>query len=81
MDVRVARGEEVELATGFPPGAVAPFPLPRVERVLIERTLLAHERVWIGAGSSRHMAGLPPGELLRLARARAADVVERDATA
>ena len=80
-DVRVARGEEVEVATGFAPGAVAPFPLPRVERVLVERTLLAHERVWIGAGSPRHMAGLPPGELVRLARARPVDVVEDGATA
>jgi prolyl-tRNA editing enzyme YbaK/EbsC (Cys-tRNA(Pro) deacylase) len=66
---RVATPQEVLDATGFEPGAVAPFPLPRVHRVLLERTLLAHEIVWVGAGSARHMAGLEPGELVRLSRA------------
>ena len=50
---RVARPEEVEAATGFTPGAVAPFPLPGVDRVLIERVLLAQPTVWVGAGTSR----------------------------
>jgi Cys-tRNA(Pro) deacylase len=76
---RVARPDAVERATGFAPGAVAPFPLPNVERVFVDRSLLAHELVWIGAGSSRHMAGLAPTELVRLARARPMDAVE-DAT-
>jgi prolyl-tRNA editing enzyme YbaK/EbsC (Cys-tRNA(Pro) deacylase) len=75
----VARPDAVERATGFAPGAVAPFPLPNVERVFVDRSLLAHELVWIGAGSSRHMAGLAPTELVRLARARPMDAVE-DAT-
>jgi prolyl-tRNA editing enzyme YbaK/EbsC (Cys-tRNA(Pro) deacylase) len=73
---RIAGTEEVRDATGFDPGAVAPFPLPRVERVFIERTLLAHRVVWIGAGSSRHMAALSPAELMRLSRARPMDAVE-----
>jgi prolyl-tRNA editing enzyme YbaK/EbsC (Cys-tRNA(Pro) deacylase) len=72
---RVARPPEVEAATGFEPGAVAPFPLPRVSRVLIDRNLLGHERVWVGAGSPRHMAGLAPAELVRLARAQPMDAV------
>jgi prolyl-tRNA editing enzyme YbaK/EbsC (Cys-tRNA(Pro) deacylase) len=76
---RVAPAALVEEATGFAPGAVAPFPLPAVEQVLIDRTLLAHDVVWIGAGSSRHMAGLTPAELVRLARARPMDAVQ-DAT-
>ena len=38
---RAARREEVEAATGFAVGAVAPFPLPRVASVFVERTLLA----------------------------------------
>jgi prolyl-tRNA editing enzyme YbaK/EbsC (Cys-tRNA(Pro) deacylase) len=73
---RIAAAYEVVEATGFEPGAVAPFPLPRVERVYVERTLLAHPVVWIGAGSDRHMASLAPAELVRLARARPMDVVE-----
>src|SRR6266702_1572787 len=66
---RVARPDEVVSATGFEPGAVAPFPTPRVSRVLIERALLQHETVWIGAGSERHMAELAPADLVRLAQA------------
>lgn len=73
---KVAGLEDVELATGFAPGAVAPFPLPRVAEVLIERTLLVRELVWVGAGSPRHMAGLPPAELMRLTRALPIDAVE-----
>ncbi|HET7046612.1 MAG TPA: YbaK/EbsC family protein [Gaiellaceae bacterium] len=72
---RVAGPEQVIQATGFEPGAVAPFPLPRVQAVLIERTLLQHELVWCGAGSPRHMLGIAPAELLRLARARPFDLV------
>ena len=72
---RTAGSEEVKDATGFEPGAVAPFPLPRVQRVFIDRTLLSHRIVWIGAGSDRHMAALSPAELVRLSRARPVDVV------
>jgi prolyl-tRNA editing enzyme YbaK/EbsC (Cys-tRNA(Pro) deacylase) len=71
---RVVPAEQVAAVTGFEPGAVAPFPLPAVDRVLIDRTLLVHEKVWIGAGSTRHMAGLAPTELVRLARARPTDI-------
>lgn len=67
--------DSVERLTGFPPGGVAPFPLPEIETVLIERTLLGHEVVWIGAGSNRHMAALAPSDLARLARARPAQLV------
>ena len=73
--VKIAGPDEVARATGFEVGGVAPFPLPGIDAVVIERSLLAHDVVWVGAGSSRHMAALPPAELVRLARARAADVV------
>jgi Cys-tRNA(Pro) deacylase len=72
---RVASPQEVESATGFVAGAVAPFPLPAVHRVLVERTLLARDVVWVGAGSTRHMASLAPAELVRLARAQPVDAV------
>jgi prolyl-tRNA editing enzyme YbaK/EbsC (Cys-tRNA(Pro) deacylase) len=73
---RIARANEVEAATGFAPGAVAPFPLATVQRVLVEQTLLTQPVVWVGAGSPRHMARLTASELLRLTRAEAADVVQ-----
>jgi prolyl-tRNA editing enzyme YbaK/EbsC (Cys-tRNA(Pro) deacylase) len=72
---RVAKAEEVAHATGFEPGAVAPFPLTAVREVLLERTLLRHGLVWAGAGSPKHMVGMSPAELARLARAKPADVV------
>jgi prolyl-tRNA editing enzyme YbaK/EbsC (Cys-tRNA(Pro) deacylase) len=75
---RVAGPDRVREATGFEPGAVAPFPLPRVDRVFVERSLLVHPLVWVGAGSSRHMAGIAPGELLRLSRAEPRDLVGAD---
>jgi prolyl-tRNA editing enzyme YbaK/EbsC (Cys-tRNA(Pro) deacylase) len=72
--VRVAGRDEVVAATGFEPGAVAPFPAPGVSRVFLSGELLAHERVWVGAGSERHMAGLAPADLVRLTQARTADL-------
>ena len=74
-NVKVASPEEVAQATGFSTGGVAPFPLANVNLVLMERTLLAHEIVWIGAGTSRHMAALAPSDLVRLASARPVDAV------
>jgi len=71
---RVARPDEVHAATGFEPGGVAPFPAPGVSQVLMAQELLAHDRVWIGAGSERHMAGLSPLDLQRTAQARIADI-------
>jgi len=75
--VRVARADEVEQATGFEPGGVAPFPQRAVAQTLIDRSVLAHELVWIGAGTSSHLAVLPPSDLARLARARPVDLTTR----
>jgi prolyl-tRNA editing enzyme YbaK/EbsC (Cys-tRNA(Pro) deacylase) len=73
--VRVASPEEVLHATGFEPGAVAPFPQRAISQTLIEPTLLRHDVVWVGAGTQRHMASLAPLELQRLTRARAVDLI------
>ena len=73
--VKVAGPAEVARATGFEAGGVAPFPLPGVDTVLLEPALLGYETVWVGAGSSRHMASLAPTDLVRLAKARPVDVV------
>ena len=71
---RVARPDEVLAATGFEPGGVAPFPAPGIAQVLMAGELLVHDRVWIGAGSERHMVGLSPVDLQRLTHARTADL-------
>jgi prolyl-tRNA editing enzyme YbaK/EbsC (Cys-tRNA(Pro) deacylase) len=76
---KVATAEEVARITGFEAGGVAPFPLPAVQTVLADPRLLAHTVIWVGAGSSRHMAVLAPPDLMRLARARSVDVVAENA--
>ena len=73
--VRIAREHEVLHATGFEPGAVAPFPQRAVARAVMDRTLLQHKQVWIGAGSTAHMAAVAPTDLQRLAGARAFDLL------
>jgi prolyl-tRNA editing enzyme YbaK/EbsC (Cys-tRNA(Pro) deacylase) len=70
---RIAPPAVVREATGYPVGGVAPFALPKVDRVLVDRSLLGWSVVWTGAGSDRHMAGLAPSELVRLTRAEPAD--------
>jgi prolyl-tRNA editing enzyme YbaK/EbsC (Cys-tRNA(Pro) deacylase) len=75
---RVAGPAEVERVTGFAPGAVAPFPLPNVWHVFIEQLLLGRDVVWVGAGSSSHLAALSPADLMTLSRAQPADLVEDD---
>jgi prolyl-tRNA editing enzyme YbaK/EbsC (Cys-tRNA(Pro) deacylase) len=77
-EARVAHAREVPVLTGFAPGAVAPFPLARIERTLIDQALLAEEQLWVGAGSTRHMAVLPTRELVRLTKAAPADLVVAD---
>jgi prolyl-tRNA editing enzyme YbaK/EbsC (Cys-tRNA(Pro) deacylase) len=76
---RVALPEEVKDATGFVPGAVAPFPLTRTSLVLADRALLSQPVVWVGAGSTHHMARLSPVELVRLTRAETVDVAREPA--
>jgi Cys-tRNA(Pro) deacylase len=76
-DVRVATAAEVEHASGFEPGGVAPFPQRAVAQALMDSSLLAHDVVWVGAGTPSHMAALAPAELQRLARARAVDLTGR----
>ena len=72
---KIAGPDEVRTVTGFAPGAVAPFPLSNVDRVLVDRQVLVHEKIWVGAGSPRHMATLSPTDLVRLAKAEPMDAV------
>ena len=73
----MARAAQVVEATGFEPGAVAPFPLPGVAAAFVDQTLLTHDKVWVGAGSTSHLATLAPAELVRLTHAQPGDFVER----
>jgi prolyl-tRNA editing enzyme YbaK/EbsC (Cys-tRNA(Pro) deacylase) len=75
VETRVARPPEVLSATGFAPGAVAPFPPPPGVPVLVERTILSSAVVWVGAGSERHMVMVSPIELVRLTSGTTVDIV------
>ena len=73
-EVRVAKPNEVVLATGFEPGAVAPFPQRAITGTLIDQSFFGHEEVWIGAGTNSHMASLRPSELVKLSGAKTVDL-------
>jgi Cys-tRNA(Pro) deacylase len=73
---RVAAHHEVRSATGFEPGAVAPFPAAETTKVLLERELLRHATVWVGAGSTNHLVGLSPLDIARITRAEVTDLSE-----
>ncbi len=75
--IRVATADEVVHATGFEPGGVAPLPQRAITQTLIDRSFFAWPEVWIGAGTDRHMAALPPGDLARLTRAKPVDLATR----
>jgi prolyl-tRNA editing enzyme YbaK/EbsC (Cys-tRNA(Pro) deacylase) len=73
-DARIATPAEVLAATGVEPGGVAPVPVPAGTRVLVDEGLFLHEVVWIGAGSPRHVAGLAPRDLARIAGAASCEL-------
>lgn len=54
---RLTMASEAELlsATGYPPGAVAPFGLPAPMRILVDQSVLAEEEVSMGSGE-RYLA-------------------------
>jgi prolyl-tRNA editing enzyme YbaK/EbsC (Cys-tRNA(Pro) deacylase) len=73
---KIAGPDAVREATGFEPGAVAPFPLPAIQTILIDEELLLHEVVWAGAGSHNHVVAITPADLVRVTRARTVDAVQ-----
>jgi prolyl-tRNA editing enzyme YbaK/EbsC (Cys-tRNA(Pro) deacylase) len=75
---QVAGAAQVEQATGYEPGGVAPFALRAVDQVLVDKRLLGSGPLWVGAGSERHMVGMPASELVRVARAQQVDVTRDD---
>jgi len=73
---RVAGAAQVVAATGYEPGAVAPVGMTGVRRVLLDRQIPTDGLLWVGAGSSKHMAGLPASELLRVTKGELVDVAD-----
>jgi prolyl-tRNA editing enzyme YbaK/EbsC (Cys-tRNA(Pro) deacylase) len=59
------------------PAPVPPFPF-QPARVLIDRTALTAGTLWLEAGSPRHFLGVSPGQLARVTRSEAADLLLED---
>jgi len=70
------RHTQQEITSTFMDVVLAGEPAGSSRRVLLERELLLQEVVWIGAGTTRHMAGLAPMDLLRLAGGMPVDLAE-----
>jgi prolyl-tRNA editing enzyme YbaK/EbsC (Cys-tRNA(Pro) deacylase) len=74
--VKRADGQWVRDVTGFAIGGVAPLGHLTPPLVLLDRDLLALDRVWAAAGSPMHVFETTPDALLRLSAGTAADVRE-----
>lgn len=72
--VRRADGDEARAATGFPIGGIPPFGHTRPLSVLVDRDLLAHDRVWAAAGLPDAVFSIRPDDLLRASGGLAADL-------
>jgi Cys-tRNA(Pro) deacylase len=71
-----ASPEEVEQATGYPPGAVSPFGLATPLRIVADRTLQDEQTVSIGAGIRDAGIVLSTEDLLRLVQPEMGDFLK-----
>jgi prolyl-tRNA editing enzyme YbaK/EbsC (Cys-tRNA(Pro) deacylase) len=76
LRVTRAEGAWVREATGFAIGGVAPLAHLTPPVVLLDRDLLALDRVWAAAGSPMHVFATTPAELLRISGGTTAEVKE-----
>jgi prolyl-tRNA editing enzyme YbaK/EbsC (Cys-tRNA(Pro) deacylase) len=76
LAVRRADGQWVRDVTGFAIGGVAPVGHLTPPLVLLDRDLLALDRIWAAAGSPTHVFETTPAALLRLCAGEAAEVRE-----
>ena len=75
-EARRADGDEARAATGFAIGGVPPFGHSGEVTVLVDRALLAHERVWAAAGLPDAVFAIAPDELVRASEGTVADITE-----
>lgn len=77
--VRLPAPEEVVRHTGYPPGAVSPFLLPKGLPVLLDSSLHRFATVYPAAGDEASSVGIAPEHLARLCGGRIATVCEEKA--
>ena len=71
-EVRQATPDEVRAATGFPIGGVPPFGHDLL--VVLDKTLLTHERVWAAGGDGHSLFCVEPHKLANCTGARIAAI-------
>jgi prolyl-tRNA editing enzyme YbaK/EbsC (Cys-tRNA(Pro) deacylase) len=76
LPVKRADGAWVREVTGFAIGGVAPIGHLAPPVVLMDREMLALDRVWAAAGSPMHVFVSTPADLLRITGATLADIKE-----
>jgi prolyl-tRNA editing enzyme YbaK/EbsC (Cys-tRNA(Pro) deacylase) len=75
--VRKADGEEARAATGFAIGGVPPFGHATAVTIVVDRGLLAHDRLWAAAGLPDAVFAISPDDLLRASGGRPVDLAEQ----
>jgi prolyl-tRNA editing enzyme YbaK/EbsC (Cys-tRNA(Pro) deacylase) len=74
VSVRIATFEEVKAATGVEPGAVCPILLKAP--LLVDRRVLAKDRINFGSGHHLYGLEIDPRDLERVVEYRLADIAE-----
>ena len=75
-NVRRADGDEARAATGVAIGGVPPFGHVRPVAVVIDRDLLAFDRVWAAAGLPDAVFPIAPDALVSVSRGSVADLAQ-----
>ena len=73
---RRADGDEARAATGFAIGGVPPFGHAAEVTIVVDRDLLAFDRVWAAAGLPDAVFPIAPDDLLRASGGTVADIRE-----
>lgn len=68
-----ADADLIRAQTGFAIGGVSPVGHLNQPRAFFDPRLLDFDRVWAAAGTPRHVFGIDPAELMRIAQADLAD--------
>lgn len=74
--LKKADAEFVRAVTGFVIGGVPPLGHAQKITKLIDRDLLARERIWAAGGTPNALFSLTPDELLRMTEGEPADIAE-----
>lgn len=75
-EARRADGDEARSATGFAIGGVPPFGHTGTVTVVVDRDLLAHDRLWAAAGMPDAVFPITPDDLMRSSGGRVVDLAE-----